>query len=101
MKQIRVFLAAAALAASGAAMAAEESWQPVDKSITALLNEGWVIRHYAQTSDGFDETFILEKDGRYTRCEAATTYTAPNTLHSSFFASIPQKHVTSTCEALN
>ena len=98
MKKIRVLMLMAGLFAGHSVMAAEESWHTIDKSITTMLNEGWVIRHYAPPTNLYhtEETFILEKDGKYVRCRAITS-----TVTTSRIFPDPHEHVESTCESLN
>lgn len=98
MKKVQVLMLLAGLVASHAVIAAEEPWHPIDKSITAMLNEGWVIRQYAPPTNLYrlEETFILEKDGKYVRCKARTT-----TATTSRVFPDPHEHVESVCESLN
>jgi len=97
MKRLRILIAVAGLVASAAVIAAEEDWHTVNKSITAMLNEGWTIRHYSpRGSYGYEETFLLEKDGKYVRCRAHTSIVSTSRIFPD-----PHEHVESTCEALN
>jgi hypothetical protein len=74
MKKLQLFLVIAGCVFSGAAAAAniKEHWQTVSQSVTALLNEGWAIRHYSVTiKTSYVEWLILEKNGKYIRCYVA------------------------------
>lgn len=99
MKSIQVLMLVAGLVGCGAAAAVEEHWHPINESITAMLNEGWIVQHYASPNRDHSgqETFILEKNGEYVRCTATTTLVKP----PSIFAKPAEEHVESDCEALN
>lgn len=97
MKKLRFVLLIAALVASDTVMAVEEPWHIVNKSITAMLNEGWEIQQYAPPSNFKPaEIFVLAKEGRYVRCSVTTSVVTTSTIFPD-----PHEHVESACEALN
>lgn len=83
-----VALCLAALPVSGSEAKTERptKFEPVDRSLTELLNDGWQV---AALSHDIGMQFILQKDGQYVYCLLRT------------LASISGTDATSDCYRLN
>jgi hypothetical protein len=59
-----------AFGAAGPAAAQQRSetvYEPVDRSLSELLDEGWIVWTMARGEVG--QAFLLENDGRFVLCE--------------------------------